>query len=83
MEQNEETFNVSVEINRGLEPLTLTVITYNSSLEPHELNFKVTRNNETLAIIVRDEDQCWKQLEGTIEQDEVDAIGIAIDLHYT
>lgn len=82
MEQHEETFNISVEINRGLEPLTLTIIAYNSSLEPHELNFKVTRNNETLAIIIPDEEHSWVQLEGTIEQNEVDAIGKAIDSHY-
>ena len=87
MEQQEETFQVTVQINKGMEPTTLTVITEeNTTLSPdHELVFKVTRDkdSEQLAILIPDADHCWQLLEGNMEQQEVDLIGAAIDAHYT
>ena len=84
MEKQEETFNISVEINRGLEPLTLTIIpddqvSLNAS---QESSFKVIRDNNTLAVLRADADHCWKLLEGDIQQEQVDTIGAAIDSHY-
>lgn len=84
MEKQEETFTISVEINKGLEPLTLTIVpdhqaSLNSTQKP---GFKVTRDNHTLALLRPDANRCWELLEGDIEQEEVDAIGAAIDSHY-
>jgi hypothetical protein len=85
MEKQEETFTISVEINQGLEPLTLTIVpdhpaSLNSTQKP---SFKVTRDNHTLALLRPDADHCWKLLEGDIKHEEVDAIGAAIDGHYS
>jgi len=86
MEQQEEIFQVTVQINKGMEPTTLTVIAQeNTSLSPdHELAFKITRDKdkEQLAVIIPDANHCWQLLEGNMEQQEVDLIGAAIDGHY-
>jgi formyltetrahydrofolate hydrolase len=86
MEQQDETFQVTVQINEGMEPTTLTVIAQeNTSLSPaHDLVLKITRDkdNEQLAVIIRDADHCWQLLEGNMEQHEVDLIGAAIEGHY-
>lgn len=86
MEQQEETFQVTVQINQGMEPTTLTIIAEeNTKLSPdHELLFKVSRDkdSELLAMLIPDADHCWKLLEGNMEQQEVDMIGAAIDAHY-
>lgn len=84
MENQEEIFNISVEINRGLEPLTMTIVPddrapLNTS---QESRFRVTRDNHTLAVLRPDADHCWKLLEGDMEQEQIDAIGAAIDDHY-
>lgn len=86
MEQHEETFQVTVQINQGLEPMTLTVIAEESKapIQDHELTFKITRvkDDNTLAILAPDSEHCWQLLKGEIEQEEVDLIGAAIDAHY-
>lgn len=86
MEQQEETFQVTVQINQGMEPTTLTIIAEeNMTLSPkHELVFKVSRDKDSqpLATLIPDADHCWQLLEGKMEQHEVDLIGAAIDTHY-
>lgn len=86
MKQQEETFQVTVQINKGLEPMTLTVIAEeNNVINPHQkLRFKITRDkdDDTLAILAPHSDHTWQILEGNMEQDEVDSIGAAIDAHY-
>ena len=84
MEKQEKTFDISVEINPGLEPLTLTIIPDDqTSLDANqEPSFKVIRDNNTLAVLGTDADHRWKLLEGDMEQEQVDAIGAAIDSHY-
>lgn len=86
MEQQEEIFQVTVQINEGMEPTTLTVIAEENSgaSMEHDVVFKITRDKdrEQLAILIPDTDHCWKLLEGDMEQPEVDLIGAAIDAHY-
>ena len=86
MEQHEETFQVTVQINEGLEPMTLTVIAEESKapIQDHELTFKITRDkdDDILAILAPDADHCWQVIKGEMEQEEVDLIGAAIDAHY-
>lgn len=64
MEQQEEIFQVTVQINQGLEPMTLTVIAKkNDTLGPdHHPAFKITRDkaDETLAVLTLDSDHCWE-----------------------
>lgn len=86
MEQQEEIFQVTVQINKGLEPTTFTVIAEESSeiTAAQEMVFKLSRekDKETLAILAPDTDHCWRQIEGDFNSDEVDALGAAIDAHY-
>lgn len=83
MDHQEESFNVSVEINPGLEPLTFNIIPSkdSSSLRGDEFIYKVTRDKETLSVLQRDHQHGWKQLEGKLEQKELLAIGLAIDAY--
>lgn len=83
MEHQQETFNVSVEINPGLEPLTFAVSLQQepASMIDHRTNFKVTRDEQIFAVLYQDTDFHWKQIEGNIEQEQVDAIGEAITAH--
>lgn len=82
MEQQEITFQVTVQINKGMEPTRLTVIAEkNTALSPdHELVFKITRDkdSEQLAVLIRDADHCWQLLEGDMERQDVELIGAAI-----
>jgi len=86
MEHEKETFQVTVQINKGLEPMTLTIIVEETKIpdQDYELTFKVTRDKDsnTLAVLAPDSDNCWQILEGKMEQEEVDLIGEAIDAHY-
>jgi hypothetical protein len=86
MEHEKETFQVTVQINKGLEPMTLTIIVEETKIpdQDYELTFKITRDkdNDTLAVLAPDSDSTWKILEGKMEQEEVDLIGEAIDAHY-
>jgi hypothetical protein len=83
MQEEEEIFNISVAINTGLEPLTFTITTYYLAAYPkHERNYRVTRDNETLGILHQDPYHQWHLLEGNLEQEEIQAIGQAIDAHY-
>ncbi|MBB5440603.1 formyltetrahydrofolate hydrolase [Pedobacter sp. AK017] len=86
MEQQEETFQVTVQINKGMEPTTLNVVAEENKVSgpEHALTFKIKRDkdSETLAVLAPDSDHCWQQLEGNMEQEEVDLIGAAIDGHY-
>lgn len=87
MEQQEETFQITVQINKGMEPTTLTVITEENTTfsSDHKLVIKITRDKdrEQLALLINDADHYWQILEGNMEQHEVDLIGAAIDAHYT
>lgn len=82
----EETFQVTVQINQGLEPMTLTVTAEESKAlaQENELTFKITRDkdDDILAILAPDADHCWQVLKGDMQQEEVDLIGAAIDAHY-
>ena len=81
--QEEETFEIAVKINEGLEPLTFTIIAQDDISTPeHVFSFKVTRDKHTLATIRPDADHCWQLLKGEMEKEDVDAIGSAIDAHY-
>jgi len=83
MQQEEEIFNVSVAINTGLEPLTFTITAYYPGPDPkHEQNYRVTRDNETLGVLHQDADHHWHLLEGNLGQEEIQAIGQAIEAHY-
>lgn len=84
MDHQDKSFNISVEINQGLEPLTFTIIPVDDiSLSNEEvLSFKVTRDKETIAILKSDQQHSWQQLEGKLDQKDVNAIGLAIDAHY-
>ncbi|ALL06864.1 hypothetical protein AQ505_16045 [Pedobacter sp. PACM 27299] len=83
MDYQEKSFNISVEINQGLEPLTFTIIPVDDASLSTEgaLIFKVTRDKETLAILKFDQPHSWQQLEGKLDQNDVNAIGQAIDTH--
>lgn len=84
MDHQDKSFNISVEINQGLEPLTFTIIPVDDASQTNEgaLSFKVTRDKETLAILKSDQPHVWHQLEGKLDQKDVHAIGLAIDAHY-
>ena len=51
----------------------------------HELVFKLSRqkDKEILAVLSHDADHQWHQLQGEFSEREIDAIGAAIDAHYT
>jgi hypothetical protein len=83
MQQEEEIFNVSITINTGLEPLTFTITTYYPPDPKHERNYRLTRDNKTLGVLHQSADDHWHLLEGKLEQEEIQAIGKAIDAHYT
>lgn len=84
MQEEEEIFEIAVNVNPGLEPLTFTIIAYADRTTPeHVLSFKVTRDKNTLATIRPDAEHYWYLVEGEMEQEQVDAIGAAIDGHYT
>ncbi len=82
--QEEETFTVTVQINPGLEPLTVTVVAYDDQvLNPeHAHVFKIVREGQTLGILITDSDLCWQLVEGEMQHSEVDLIGAAIEAHY-
>jgi hypothetical protein len=82
MEQQEDTFEITVEPNPGLEPLTFTIMAKENPLSAHELEFNIQRYQDHLGTIKADSNHCWKLIDGKIKQDEVDAIGAAIDAHY-
>ena len=68
MQEKEETFEVVVNINRGLEPLTFTIIAYDETTTPeHVLAFKVSRDKETLGTLQPDEHHCWHLVDGEME----------------
>ena len=86
MEQQEEIFEITVQINEGLEPTTFSVLAEDNSdiTNAPELVFKLSRqkDKEILAIISPDADHQWHQLQGDFSKHEIDAIGAAIDAHY-
>jgi len=86
MEQQEETFEITVQINEGLEPTTFTVLAEDTSdiTSAHELVFKLSRqkDKEILAVLSPDADHQWHQLQGEFHQDEIETIGAAIDAYY-
>lgn len=85
MEINEETFLITAEINKGLEPTTFAVAPEkkNETDASHEKVFRLSRekDKDTLAVLSRDNDH-WQQIEGDFDKKEIDAIGAAIDAHY-
>ncbi|HKG06997.1 MAG TPA: hypothetical protein VKB19_11090 [Pedobacter sp.] len=86
MKQPDEVFQVTVQINQGLEPMTLTIVvekgTSGSSMDL--TTFKVTRDkdSETLAVLSPGADHSWRILKGKMDSNAVDLIGAAIDAHY-
>jgi uncharacterized protein YrzB (UPF0473 family) len=86
MDTNEETFLITVAINQGLEPTTFAVTAEEDSemTSGHEMIFKLSRekDKDTLAALTPDTDHCWQQIQGVFDQEEIDAIGAAIDAHY-
>lgn len=86
MDIHEEIFKVTVQINPGLEPMTFTVSPEETgTVTPeHHRVFKLSRDkdNQTIAELVADADRRWQQVQGNLDQDDVDAIGAAIDAHY-
>jgi hypothetical protein len=83
MKEEEEIFEIAVDINHGLEPLTFNISPFEDTRTPENvLNFKVMRDKKTIAVLRPDADHCWKLLEGNMDQEQVDAIGAAIDGHY-
>lgn len=84
MQEQEDIFTISVEINRGLEPLTLSVLAYQDTSVniDHRLSFEVSKDKEILGVLFKDSHQHWRQLEGSMDQDMVDGIGAAIDASY-
>ncbi|TKC57144.1 hypothetical protein FBD94_21165 [Pedobacter hiemivivus] len=83
MQEEEEIFNVSVAINTGLEPLTFTITTDHPASDPkYQQDYRVTRDNEMLGVLRQDADHRWHLWEGNLEQEEIEAIGQAIDAHY-
>jgi hypothetical protein len=87
MEQQEERFLVTVPINEGLEPTTFSVLAEDNSdiTTAQELVFKVAREKDKhiLAVLSSDADGRWRQLKGDFDKEQLDAIGAAIDAHYT
>ena len=87
MDQQEEIFEITVKINEGLEPTTFSVLAEDNSdiTSAHELVFQLSRqkDKETLAVLSPDADHQWHQLQGEFSEHEIDAIGAAIDAHYT
>ncbi|MES2826704.1 MAG: hypothetical protein V4687_01050 [Bacteroidota bacterium] len=86
MQEEEETFLVTVRINEGLEPTTITVVPEENTASAiaHDMIFKLSRekDKETLAVLSLDSDHCWQQISGDFDKDEIDAIGNAINSHY-
>jgi len=79
MAKQEKTFTISVEINRGLEPLTFTVISEDApALSGDGLQFKVFQDQQVLAILVSEGAAGWKQIQGEMTQEQVQLIGAAI-----
>ncbi|TCC95012.1 hypothetical protein [Pedobacter hiemivivus] len=83
MQDEEEIFEIAVKINQGLEPLTFTITAFDDGSTPeHVTNFKVTRDKEIIGTLRPDAGNCWKLVEGNMDEEQVDAIGAAIDRHY-
>lgn len=84
MEHQEETFNISVQINPGLEPLTMSIsiVTEEPALTNHTRAFKVTRDQESLGVLRQNADHSWERVEGNMDQEQVDVIGATIAAHY-
>jgi hypothetical protein len=82
MEQPEETFQITVQINQGLEPTTFMVIAENSNptSKSNETVFKISRqkDKEPIAVLSHDSDYRWQQIKGNFTKEEIDAIGAAI-----
>lgn len=85
MEPQEQIFQITVQINPGMEPTTLTITKEKSRAlsSDHDLVFKVTRDkdSEQLAVLHPDADHRWQILEGKMHQEEIALIGAAIDSH--
>jgi hypothetical protein len=85
MEQQEETFQITVQINKGLEPTTFMVIAENSTSTDNskEIVFKISRqkDKEPIAVLSPDSDHHWQQVKGDFNEEEIDAIGAAIKAH--
>jgi len=85
MAQQQETFQLTIQINQGLEPSTFTVtLEKNSSTGEYQTIFKLSRDKDKdlIAILVPNTDHCWQQLKGVLNQQEVASIGAAIDAHF-
>lgn len=86
MNMHKETFQVTVQINPGLEPTTFTVSTEESNTVTSEqkMVFKLSRDKdkEPIAELSPDKDHRWQQIKGNLDNEDVDAIGAAIDAHY-
>jgi len=87
MEHQEQTFQITVQINEGLEPATLTVEAKEdkSMSQNYEMTYKITRDkdSDTLAVLAADaRDHHWQILEGDLQQEAVDLIGAAIEARY-
>ena len=85
MEQQEKGFQVTVQINQGLEPTTFTIIPEgNLDANPqNDTTFKITRDKDkdVLAVLTSDTNHGWTIISGELEQQDADAIGAAIDAH--
>lgn len=85
MYMHKETFQITVQINPGLEPMAFTVTTEESSTvtPEYEMVFKLSRDKdkETIAELAPDNDHHWRQVKGDLDKEDVDAIGAAIDAH--
>ena len=85
MDIHEETFQVTIQINPGLEPMTFTVTPEErTATRGYEIIFKLSRDKdkETIAELARDNDHRWQQIKGNLDNEDVETIGAAIDAHY-
>ena len=86
MEQQEDIFEITLQINEGLEPTTFSILAEDKSdiTSAHALVFKLSRqkDKEVLAVLSPDADHQWHQLQGEFSEHEIDAIGAAIDAYY-
>lgn len=85
MDIHEETFQVTIPINPGLEPITFTVTPEErTATRDYEIIFKLSRDKdkETIAELTRDNDHRWQQIKGNLDKEDVDTIGAAIDAHH-
>lgn len=87
MAQRQETFQLTIQINQGLEPSTFTVITEENSSARTEYQkvFKLSRDKDKdlIAVLVPHADHCWQQIKGALNPDEVKSVGAAIDAHFS